>query len=269
MQNQTTQANEPPAYRKNLPRWVNAYFEGVAYSLEVNLRNDIGERRVRDMGFPLFIAMAASLFILITLGGPAEPPLYPDWPRPMTWVLGFFGVTLINHNRHRFRAWRRWRNGGSIIHTYYDGYPHLLRWLSRYFPRFTERGCKVWFEPLVFAALGFCILPASAPLGLYLLLAAAALRVLAAGRAFREREMALDSGDGILSMHNMQDNIAAEYQPRSQPPADPHVVASSAPPAPPAPRPERRQQAPAVPSALYQGLNDNLLRLLQEEHRDE
>lgn len=137
---------------------LTAWFLGIGYSVEVLLHDDIGERRVRDMGLPLGIALIGTTLLAFLLAAPVTPPLImplvpyddptlsmldpaptlpadplqaPDdasitSPWPVVW---FALLAFVAHNRQRLLAFRRRQRGGPILHSYYGGRPHLLRLL--------------------------------------------------------------------------------------------------------------------------------------------
>jgi hypothetical protein len=108
-------------------------------------------------------------------------------------------------------------------------------------------------------------------LGLYLILAGAALRATVIQRAHQEREQALDTTDAVYDMLAHQEAVAAEWQPQQQgrQPAASVVVPAPAesyrPPA-SASLPQPMPPAAAAPDHLRAGLNPNLNQLLDEPH---
>jgi hypothetical protein len=221
---------------------------------------------------------------------PAPAPTAPTAAPAVEYELGlswwppwcFIGLSLFGHNRQRFRAWQR-RRHGPPGHSYDEGRPDLLRWLRPFYPNLTEWTCKRHAEPVFVAAIGMALVPLSALLGVYLMLAAALLAVSAALRFHRQREQVLDVGDGVMDMLVLQEGLAEHYGGAGQgdgPPAravahvpDPPRAAPAKPPPSP-PRPARRKTGPppadpAVPPALLEGLDDNLRRLLSEGRREE
>src|SRR5262249_34135799 len=144
-------------------------------------------------------------------------------PYPM---FGMCLLILVDHVRQRWRAaCRRWQ-GGSPVHSYYNGRPNLLRcW-----PRLNEFTCKRIVEPAVWAGLGWSsVLSGRLQPGLCLVAPGVALHLTVARRAYREREQALDAPDGLYDMLTPQEAVTAEWEPRGGPrPAAP-VVRSPAP----------------------------------------
>lgn len=285
-------SHEPgdPAGHRCLADWLTTLVDGLGYNAEILLRDDLGERRIRDMAFPLFVALA-TLTILAVLGGVfGLPPVPAGGPPPWFWLLFFIQLSVLLHLRQRIRAWRRRRKGGTPTHSYYTGRPELFRFLHRRVPGLTEQGCKRWGDPLLATAFAAATMPFCIPVGLYLLLAAAAVQLTFLRRAVQDREMVLDATDGVLDMLTLQENLADEHQAASRPAAAARVVTpvTAPPPAPARPRPTPaaprptspppvvapRQPAaappsPAVPDELCKGLSDNLLGLLREERREE
>ena len=155
----------PQQPRYTLPVLLVGFLDGLAYSLQVSNHHDIGERRCRDMGGRLLLALGVAVVLtLLTLPAlrrseyyrsllATEPEfgllhaIYHLGPYPM---YVFCLLIVAGHCRQRWRAaWRR-RQGGPPIHSHYDGRPNLLRrW-----PRLNEEYCKRVIEPLIWGATG-------------------------------------------------------------------------------------------------------------------
>src|SRR5262249_7622323 len=102
-------------------------FCGMGYSVEVIIRTDCGERRCRQMGVPLFLALGIPLVlallahhdakarvppILVFTADPRAAPPNPPLagPRLVPFAL-FCGLAVLCHVNQRFRAWRRRARG--------------------------------------------------------------------------------------------------------------------------------------------------------------
>ena len=296
-----------------LPQGVLTFVDGVGYSLEVLLHEDIGERRVRDMGGPLFVAVGIltllSLFVRGTAQfttvspgearGQVQDGYYaPNWQgyypersperkadRPVAFdPIPFFPLIFClfvvgAHLRQRVRAWRRRHKGGPPTQSYYTGRPDALKRLGRFFPGLTELTCKRWIEPVELFFCGSIMLLFHPLLGLYLMLAGGVLCLTVNARLHQERELVLDTNDGMIDMLAHQDRVRAESNPQPERPVSAHAsMAVPQPAVQTSPAAERRQERPlprpepvplAVPPALCDGLNENLMHLLQENHHEE
>jgi len=306
-----------------LPGGLVSLVDGVGYSLEVLLHYDIGERRCREMGGSLLIAMGtlalASLFVNAAaqsksasnsaakrqvdsfyypdgVYGYQQKPTQAGTPRKTANIdFGLFApyifcVFVVGfHVHHRLRARQRRREGGEPTHSHYSGRPDMLKRLRRFFPGLSELTCKRYLEPLEVFLGGLVLLVINPLLGVYWMLAAVIIAFTVNTRLHHERELVLDSNDGMIDMLTHQENIVAERNPQPQQPVSARaVVAGPVPqtvPAPERPRerartaPERPPEGPkpkpttpapiAVPSALCDGLNANLLDLLQEQHHEQ
>jgi|GEM_PF-5617188 len=294
---------------RGLPGWFMAFLDGVGYSVEVFLRNDIGERRCRDLGGPLLLALAVLVFVTFASGVARQPdrfvseqpaaadgeaptrtasrretrdpirlPTLDEW-RLLSTPL-FCGVAISGHLRQRMRASRRRRQGAPPTHSYYTGRPKLLKDLRWLWPGVTELWCKRMGEPFLTCAGGIALLGLNPVLAFYLMLAGGVLCMTVTRQMYQERELVLDTADGLCDMLMHQDNIVAEYNPQREQPAAPRVVTAAPAPrrAPPPARPRgesapapksQKPAAPAVPPALCQGLSENLMNLLQEDHNEE
>jgi hypothetical protein len=286
----------PAAAGGGLPGVLVGFVCGLSYSVEVILRRDIGERRCRDMGMPLFLAMILSTVVTILAIGhvnhsrrtyphlwqPTPPAVFPATPPPYVaplppldmglWPLFlFFFCSLLAHNGHRFTAWRR--RGRYSGHSYYGGEPALLRSLRKLFPTLTELGCKRWCEPLLTIAAGAALMTDFLPLGIYLVLAGILMHVSVTWQMHREREMALDACDGIVDMFTLHGNIPTlkNDHTAATPPA--HVIPAAPMPPPPPKERSRTSQAPLpkqapLSSDLYEGLSSNLIDLLRQPREE-
>ncbi len=264
--------NQPSAAGPDPGRLIQRLFEGFGHSVEVIIRADIGERRCRDMGLPLVLAVGVSLVVTAL----CRRPGHPEDTEGLIMLFVFCCCSLAAHVHQSFRGRRR----AQPTHTYYTGTPGLLRPLRRFFPGLGEETCKLWCEPAALLLTGGALLAVYPALAFYLMVAGGVILLSAAGRRHAERELVLDTTDGMIDMLNHHAAVADQIgTPAPQRPAATIIDAAPAPrrpaPAGPAPAP-RPQPAPApaaptpdLPAGLYAGLNDNLLHLLQEPYHDE
>ncbi len=264
--------NQPSAEPDLACRFIQRLFEGVGYSVEVVIRADIGKRRCRDMGLPLVLAVGIALVVTAL----CRRPGHPEDTEGLTMLFAFGCCALAAHVHQSFRGRRR----AQPTHTYYSGTPGLLLPLRRLFPRLGEEACKLWCEPAALLLTGGALLAVCRPLGFYLMAAGGVIAISAAGRRHAERELVLDTTDGMIDMLNHHAAVADQIgTPAPQRPAAtvidavpvPHRPAPAGPAPAPRPRPAPAPAAPApdLPAGLYAGLNDNLLHLLQEPYHDE
>ncbi len=278
---------QPPPPRYGPIGLLMPLLDGLAYSLQVSFHRDIGERRCRDMGGRLLLALGVAL-LLTVLTLPNLQRGYYRWllagqpPDPVTLQLAqlgpypmfvFCGLTVVAHVQQRLRAAARRRQGGQPVHSYYDGTPNLLRrW-----PRLGEHRCKLVVEPLVWGGLGALAVGSGLPQpGVYMVAAGVAQFLLVAQRAYREREQALDATDGVYDMMAHQEAVTAEWDAPGDHRPGPVAVHSPPPPAVPQPRPRPAAAPPhpvppatPVPAHLRGGLDESLNRLLDEPHEEQ
>jgi hypothetical protein len=282
-----SQAPQPQGY--GLPF---ALLDGLAYSLEVGCRHDIGERRCRDMGgrllLTLTVAFVLSQLTLHSLERSASRWMLPFEPDDVVnlhirqsapyHMIVLCLLIVVCHIKQRWRAARRRRRGETLGHSYYNGRPDLLR----LWPRLDELYCKRIIEPALHFLVGALLVPCGLPQpGIYMMVAAVALHISVAQQAYRLRQQALDASDGVFDMMSHQEAVAAEWaQPEgNQRPAAATVQSPASPSAPVAPEPSRRpaaaprpQPAPqtaAPPDHLRGGLNESLNQLLDEPNQEQ
>jgi hypothetical protein len=254
------QPDQPSAPRPNFGRLFQRCFDGLGYSVEVIIRADIGERRCRDMGGPLLLAVGVALAVTAYLRRPGRP----EDAEGLTMLFVFCCCSVAAHVHQYFRARRR----AQPTHTYYGGTPGLLRPLRRLFPGLGEETCKLWCEPAALLLTGYALLFVCRPLGYYLMAAGGVILLSTAARRRAARELVLDTTDGMIDMLNHHDAVAGWIgTPVPQRPAATVIDAAPAPRPQPAPAPAA--PAPDLPAGLYAGLNDNLRHLLQEPCHDQ
>ncbi len=132
-----------------------------AISIEVFIRRNFGRR---------YIDFQAVLVIILV-------PMYSlfwrrDDPRFLTWFLGAY---LLMCFRHRIAVLIR-RRDREPVHSYYSGEPVFHKLHSKC----DEAQFKLWYEPLLVGGIGLVLTAINKPLGVYVLLAAMCLWLLAA-----------------------------------------------------------------------------------------
>jgi hypothetical protein len=262
----------PPPF-VNLPTVLAALFDGLSYSMEVSLHKDLGERRIRDGGGRMFLTLA--LLVVIALACQPPGPV-PDPDLALLLTIGYYLPFLlclalaIDHLKQRRQALLRQRQGGPSVHSRYTGLPRALHLYRRFWPSLTEEQCKCYVEPLVGMLLAAITGFFNPLVAIYLFLGTALMAATAIRSFHQQREQAMDATDGVQEILILQENVAARMNPVSpEPMAAAQVVAPAAPAAAPPRRQPPKPAAPAVAPPLYQGLDDNLMRLLQEEHRED
>lgn len=141
--------------------WSSFISQYLATSVEVFLHRRFGERYI---GLQAAAVLPAMLVYSLFWQGHNTAPLMMFVAAYMVMVAGV-----------RVDIARR-RRSGDVEHSYYNGFPEILRlpllrrWLS-------ERAAKRVVEPLLVGGIGVLMLPTSEPLGLYLMIAGCALRV--------------------------------------------------------------------------------------------
>lgn len=174
---------------KNAIGWI-AFISGtLAVSVEVFLHRRLGAR---------YLGLQAAAVILLV-------PLYSlFWEgHDVAPLAQFLAVYLVMCFFHRIGNAARSRRGGAQEHTRYTGYPRLMRLL----PRTSERTVKLVIEPIIVFLVGTFTLPASEPLGSYLMLASAGLIVSTHLSAGYERTRALDMHDASIDQRQLAEDF--------------------------------------------------------------
>ncbi|MCE9592333.1 MAG: hypothetical protein K8S99_17650 [Planctomycetes bacterium] len=165
------------------------FARSLAVSVEVFLRRGFGERYI---GLQAAVAMPIILFFGV---------FFPeDDPGPMLWFLLAYLVMCV---RARIDGFRRRRRGELRSHSFYNGWPRL----ARVNPKFTESQVKRKTEPLLVLAVGYLVWQLNRPLGMYLILSAAALFLVAVLTERYERARAMDMNDAVIEQHRLAERF--------------------------------------------------------------
>lgn len=165
------------------------FARSFAVSIEVFLRRGFGERYI---GMQAAIAVPIIFFFSV---------FFPhDDPRPMFWFLGAYLLMCV---RARIEGIRRRMRGEPRPHSYYNGWP----WLSRAAPKFTETQVKLRTEPLLVLAVGYIASLMNRPLGVYIMVSAAALLLTAILTEQYERVRAMDMNDAVIEQRQLAERF--------------------------------------------------------------
>lgn len=118
-------------------------------------------------------------------------------------VLGFMVVYLAALALARFGVMTRLRRGGEQVHSFYTGAPRIMRFTGR----LREETVKRIVEPMLVLLIGVLTMPASEPLGTYLMLVSFALFAVCNLAAGFERTRALDMNDAFQDQHNVAERF--------------------------------------------------------------
>lgn len=171
--------------------WAVFIASALSASVEVFLHKPatFGERYLN-------VQAAAVLLILpfCTLFWPGHDP------SPLfLFLMAYLGMCLVI----RISGLLARRRGGSRVHTYYSGQPRVMRFTGR----ISERTVKAIVEPMITFFAGVLILPASEPLGGYLMLAAAALLMTVQLSIGYDRRRVLDMHDAAIDQKDIVDQF--------------------------------------------------------------
>lgn len=188
------QSPKPLSFRERytaMASWLGLLSQTLEASVVVFLRSNVGER---------FLGLQAAAVIPVVL-------VYSVfWQghdiRPL---LAFLACYLLACLSLRMRGiWHRRR--GEIVHSQYSGTPIILRapllrrWLG-------ERAAKGTLEPLLVLLVGYLLLPASEPLGSYLMLAAGGQLVSFQLALAYERQRLMDARDAYIEQRHMAERF--------------------------------------------------------------
>lgn len=183
----------PPVDRvqefKNFVGWVHFIARALAMSVELFLHrgSSFGERYLGPHG----LAAAAIMFFF--------PILWPQSdPMPLMWTLVAY---LVLWALARGQSAARRARGDLGVHSYYTGWPHLMRVLGRW----GEVRIKRTLEPGLVMLAGMVVMGLNEPLGAYFLLAGIGLGVSVGASLQRERMRALDMQDALMEQRRITD----------------------------------------------------------------
>lgn len=170
--------------------WFLVVCQALALSVEVFLH------RSRTFGLRYF-GIQAGVAVLIIFVYTAFWPHHDARP-----LLGFLGAFLVMGMLARLGSSSR-RRPGDVRHSFYSGYPRIMRFTGRCSELTVKRG----FEPAIVFGIGVFTLSSSEPLGSYLMLAAVGLLVSVHMGAEYERRRALDMYDAYIEQRNLAERF--------------------------------------------------------------
>lgn len=169
--------------------WLLFISKTFAISVEVFLHKGIGSRYIGIQG----LGAAAIIFFW---GG--------FWPehdvRPMlVYLLFYFAFCFA----HRMDALMRMRRGGEQGHSYYTGWPILMRFNKRA----NEITVKRIVEPMFVFVVGVFMCDVSEPLGTYLMVAAVGLLVSVQSNFIFDQTQATDMNDAMVQQKQLAERL--------------------------------------------------------------
>ena len=167
-----------------------------AFSLEAFLHRDFGERYVGAQG--------AAVIALI--------PVYcAFWEgynlTPMLLLLPAYLVMCI---AARVEIIRRRRRGGDLGHSYYSGWPRIMRFC----PGKDMTQVKAKIEPLIVVLLGVAFCTCYPPLGVYLMVGALCMGAKTNGETVADRGLDLDLNDLVIEQEVRAERFRANRRNR-------------------------------------------------------
>lgn len=176
---------------KALASWSVFLFQVLEASVVVFLRRGFGSRFLG-----IHAAVVVPLVLVYTLlweGHDVRP------------VLVFLACYLVAVGVARTGClWRRWK--GREEYSYYSGSPSVVRW-PVFQGRLSERTAKAIVDPLLVAACGVAMLPASEPLGWYLVIAAGGAAASMQVAISYERTRVMDMRDAFIEQRNVAERF--------------------------------------------------------------
>jgi len=181
----------PWAQTKAALGWIAFVAAALAASVEVFLHKSrtFGER---------FLGIQAAAVLLIV-------PFYTVfWEgHDVTPLLAFLAAYVFMCLVARIGGALERRRGGPREHSHYSGYPRVMRFTGR----MNERTVKLMIEPMLVLIIGIFTLPASEPLGSYLLLAGFGLSLTVNLNAGYEHRRVLDMHDAAIDQKDIVDQF--------------------------------------------------------------
>lgn len=171
--------------------WILFIARALSASVEVFLH------RVDSFGERYMGLQAGAAFLLIFFF-----PIFCEGHDP-TALLYFLGAYFFMCICVKARIQKRRRLGGSQPHSYYSGYPLLLR--SRGARH--ELRVKAILEPLLVWMAGAAFMTFSVPLGSYLLIAGVGLAISVNASIAAERKRALDLHDAFMEQRGIAERF--------------------------------------------------------------
>lgn len=175
------EARQPSMFER-MQRDINVVaflLSSISVTVEVFLRRRMGERSIGVRGLVGFVM----LFVFgIFFPGENLVPLF-------LFMWAFAAMCTVQRARALLRRWR-----GVHGHSRYDGEPRIAALL----PNWDELRLKRTGEPVVLAAIGFLALACNRPLGMWLLIAAAATAITVRLLEQAERRRMMDLGDAMI-----------------------------------------------------------------------
>ena len=191
----------------------------------------------KNIGFRLlhrgYISGVTAIMFLLAMFAPTRQ----DALALMFWATFVFIIGFWN----LFKRWREF-NRGVKQHSYFLG---TSNWNKRWLPAFIRQNRKVerFFEPcLIFIAGATCLLPFTAPLGLWLMFAAICLAVIEAQTWSTWRRAQMDMVDNLVHAEFQSETVEKFEQ---------------------APARQQRQEAP-----IATGLGDDIARKIQQKKQN-
>jgi len=186
---QQQQQNNSTDTARNASKLGMVIVQAWAATVEVFLHRSFGQR---------YLGVAGAVGIMVVLAFSMVWPGFNLAP-----LMLFLGVFVVMCARARLESWRECRRG-IVQHSYYNGYPRLMRFL----PTWNEVSVKRFVEPCLTFFLAMILMPVNPPLGCYLVVAACCLAGTNSTYDQWNRMQALEMNDAVIT----QRQIAGKFR---------------------------------------------------------